>query len=83
MPEYSMLTAAKIKKWVTKAGVGAHIRSTKPHSFFVIGIDSKGFYYTDANAAKSPNQIKVGYYTWSGFASSPFKNLAFIKYYKA
>ncbi|MCD7827841.1 MAG: SH3 domain-containing protein [Clostridiales bacterium] len=74
-------TASSIKTWVNTAGVGAHIRSSRPHSLIVIGIDNNGFYYTDANVSGT-NQIRVGYYTWSGFASSSFKNIESIKYYK-
>ena len=74
-------TAASIKKWVNQAGVGAHIRSTRPHSLIVIGIDSNGFYYTDSNVSGA-NQIRVGYYTWQGFADSNYKNINYICYYK-
>ncbi len=74
-------TASSIKKWVNEAGVGAHIRSTRPHSLVVIGIDSNGFYYTDSNVSGT-NQIRVGYYTWQGFADSNYKNINYICYYK-
>ena len=73
-------TSASIEVWVKQAGVGAHIRSTRPHSFIVIGYDNNGFYYTDANVAGT-NMVRVGYYTWKDFANCKYKNISYISYY--
>lgn len=78
---YKTATAATIERWVKAAGVGAHIRSTRPHSLVVIGINDNGFYYTDSNVSGS-NQIRVGYYTWKDFANSNYKKIEYICYYK-
>lgn len=73
--------ATTAKNNITKAGVGAHIRTSSGHSIFVIKVDSDGFYFTDANSDWN-NTIKVAHCTWSGFASSSYGSVAYIKAYQ-
>lgn len=79
------VSSSTAKSYITSAGVGAHIRSYYSgggeHSLVVIGIDSTGFYFTDANY-DGKNTIRIGHFTWDGFASSNYKKIKNIKTYK-
>lgn len=75
------LTSSTAKTYITKAGTGAHIRTKSGHSIFVLSVDNNGFYFTDANATGG-NVIRVGHYTWSGFANSNYAKIDYIEIYK-
>lgn len=75
------------KKLITKAGIGAHIR-TLPlssgwgHSMIVIDITSDGFTIADANA-EGTNIVDIRTYTWKDYAKSQFgkAGLEYIEVY--
>ncbi len=79
------LTASMLKTWVTKAGVGAHIRtrstsSKYAHSMVIVAITSTGFTIMDANGTGGTNKVGVKTYTWSGYVSSwGDRGISFIK----
>ena len=76
-------TSSNAKTYITKAGAGAHVRvtsSSATHSLIVISVTSKGFYYVDANGTSGNNIIRVGYMTWSSFASK-YPTIDYIRYY--
>lgn len=74
-------TSANAKTYITKAGAGAHIRTSGSytHSLIVVSVNSNGFYYVDANGTGTANQIRIGYMTWSAFASK-YTKIAYIRY---
>lgn len=82
--------ADALKALITKAGVGAHIRTDTTnkdgHSMIIIEITDTGFTIVDANGNKSkhPNGIYTKTYTWSSYLNSDLgqKGLYWIKVYK-
>ncbi|MCQ2462925.1 MAG: hypothetical protein MJ177_05910 [Clostridia bacterium] len=82
------LTTSKLKDLITKAGVGAHLRTNKlssgiQHSMIVIGITSNGFTVADANN-KGDLKVDVRTYTWQSYLDSSYGKVGFnwIEVYK-
>ena len=74
-------SASNAKTYITKAGAGAHIRTSgSTHSMIVVSVTSNGFYYVDANGTSGNNIVRVGYMTWSTFADK-YSKIQYIRYY--
>ena len=81
-------SSSRLKKLITSAGVGAHIRTGtnrngNNHSMVIVGITSKGFTVADANV-DGTNRVDVRTYTWDSYLSSKWGQLgiSFIKVHK-
>lgn len=82
-------STSKLKKLITTAGVGAHIRtganiSGGKHSMVIIGITDAGFTIMDANY-DGKNTVRVKTYTWNQYLNSNYGKSGFryIEVYKA
>ena len=74
-------SVSNAKTYITKAGAGAHIRTSgSTHSMIVVSVTSNGFYYVDANGTSGNNIVRIGYMTWSFFANK-YSKIAYIRYY--
>lgn len=78
------LTADTLKKAVTTAGPGAHIRTEgKQHSMLIAEVSDTGFVVLEANADGKMTIAKTEY-TWQDYVDGTFggRGLAFIKVYR-
>lgn len=83
------LTASKVKKLVTAAGVGGHMRTkADAHSMIISNVTSDGFTVIQCNGSNNKNykgyyKCRIGYsnYTWSSYAKSTYgkRGLEYIK----
>lgn len=78
------LTADTLKKAVTAAGAGAHLRTQgKQHSMFIVEVTETGFIVLQANG-DGQMSIEKTQYTWQEYADSTFgkRGLSFITVYR-
>lgn len=88
----SKLTAGKVKSMITKAGIGAHIRTGgSKHSMIVAEVTEDGFTVIQCNGSNNNNyksyakcRIGTTKYTWNSYKKSTYgkRGISFIETYK-
>ena len=74
-------TTTQLQELITKAGVGAHIRtgantSSGKHSMVIVGVTSSGFTIVDANSDWN-NTVRLKTYTWNEYLNSNYGKSGF------